>query len=428
MTAKVWGAIPIAVLSTIFGQTPAAPGPPAADKIAWLSNNAVSIRSIDPRDQDFADLHPLARAIGNARIVLLGGSNEAATVDAKDRLVRFLHEQMGFDILAGDANLFDAEEFDRAMDRGAAPPEDLQETIAQTLAAGNPDPSGVLTALLNQPMRYGGSAHVSLSNQSDVLGYARATHKTARPLHIAGLDTDVSAYMRASYARQLLQFVDRVGPHLALPADRKAVQSLLNSLAHAGPSAFQPWDKVLVTAKLCDGLGRLSPDSPDASQIAFYRHTLADLGFQAAEQAQRPLSMQPKDPLVWIAKVWRPESKIVVWSSNGTATRDTPVCRELGTAVYAIAWSEIKDANSVLQILEAGPQPSLAPAEGDLESLLHALGEPYSFVDFRSLPQDHWLWQPLAARLVADPGIASWPSLYDGVLSIDLAALKDRKK
>jgi hypothetical protein len=108
--------------------------------------------------------------------------------------------------------------------------------------------------------------------------------------------------------------------------------------------------------------------------------------------------------------------------------RSAPVCAEFGDAAYTIALSEIKDDNGVLEVLAAGPQPSLAPVEGDLESLLHAAGKPYSFVDFRSLPQDHWLRQPLAARLIPAPAISSWPTRYDGLLSIDLAVLKDNKK
>jgi len=108
--------------------------------------------------------------------------------------------------------------------------------------------------------------------------------------------------------------------------------------------------------------------------------------------------------------------------------RSAPVCAEFGDAAYTIALSEIKDDNGVLEVLAAGPQPSLAPVEGDLESLLHAAGKPYSFVDFRSLPQDHWLRQPLAARLIPASAITSWPTMFDGLLSIDLAALKDKKK
>jgi erythromycin esterase-like protein len=410
--------------AVLTAQPPTAPTTTAdvsvADKVAWLAGNSVTLRSINPHDEDFADLRPLARSIGDARIVLLGGSREAAAVNAKDRLVRFLHQEMGFDVLASSTNLFDAEEFYRALvDGRVSPRADIEQGFGIQLPSSLPQgPARWVNRMPTQP---------------DILDYALATHKTGRPLHIAYLGSLVSAFLRTDYARRLFQLVDRIDPHLALPADRKAIQSLLNFITRAGPAGSTQWDKLLppgleAITRLYDGLGRLPPNSPDAPEISFYRYTLASLGFYASIKAGRPLQVQPKDPLAWTAKTWRPQSKIVVWSSNQIATRMAPVCREFGNAVYTIAFSEIKDDNGVLEVLPAGPQPSLAPVEGDLESLLHAVGKPYSFVDFRSLPQNHWLRQPLAARLIPAPAITSWPTMFDGLLVIDLAALKDKKK
>ena len=109
-----WAAIAISTLAVMGAQPPAAFAQTAdvsiADKVAWFARNGVAIRSIDPHDQDFADLRPLAHSIGDARVVLLSASREAPAVNAKDRLVRFLHQEMGFDILVVDAGLFDAED------------------------------------------------------------------------------------------------------------------------------------------------------------------------------------------------------------------------------------------------------------------------------------------------------------------------------
>ena len=73
-------------------------------RIAWLSRNAIQINSIDPTiaNDDFADLKPLKAAIGNSRIVVLGEQShgDGATFLAKCRLVKFLHQRMGFDVLA----------------------------------------------------------------------------------------------------------------------------------------------------------------------------------------------------------------------------------------------------------------------------------------------------------------------------------------
>src|SRR5687767_13577809 len=77
----------------------------------WLATHSVPVRSIDPDDDDFSDLQFLKRTIGNARVVQLGDQThgDGATIYARGRLVRFLHEQMGFDVLAWEGGFFDCE-------------------------------------------------------------------------------------------------------------------------------------------------------------------------------------------------------------------------------------------------------------------------------------------------------------------------------
>jgi hypothetical protein len=416
--------------------------PPASvsitDKVDWFAHNSITLRSIDPRDQDFADLRPLAQAIGSARIVLLGGPDKPNTVDAKDRLVRFLHQEMGFDILAGDVPLADAEELDWAMARGKARPADLQEELARMFLIPHPPPPaapkqpnwdspGLPGAHVSAPPAPAAFNPTQQAPQSDILNYARATYKTGRPLHIAGTGDGPIVSDESRYAGRLFQFAARIDPHLALPATRNAVQSLLGwKFPRLGRNSPLPpktqWDAI---AQLYDGLGRLPPNSPDAPEASFHRHMLENLGYTPPAQSGRPKPI--RNSLIWMAKEWHPESKIVVWSRN-LLTRNTPVCLEFGTAVYTIGWSSIVNANEPLELLAAGPRPSLVPVQGDLESLLHAAGKAYSFVDFRGLPRDHWLRQPLAAALLSAPATLPWPQWYDGLFSIDLTVPKEPKK
>ncbi len=78
-------------------------------KVESLQHHSVVIDSIEPEDTDFSDLMPLKEKIKNARVVVLGEMthSDGATMKAKTRMVKFLHQEMGFDVLAWEAGFID---------------------------------------------------------------------------------------------------------------------------------------------------------------------------------------------------------------------------------------------------------------------------------------------------------------------------------
>jgi erythromycin esterase len=78
-------------------------------KVVWLKQNAIAVRSIDPSDEDFSDLMPLKKIIGDAQVVAIGEPNHhvGSIYFAKTRLIKFLHQEMGFDMLAYESGMYD---------------------------------------------------------------------------------------------------------------------------------------------------------------------------------------------------------------------------------------------------------------------------------------------------------------------------------
>src|SRR5947199_3209454 len=106
--------------------------PPSREaRVAWLKEHAIGLRSIDPADDDFSDLEPLRAAIGTARIVQLGEQShgDGATFHAKARLIKFLHQKMGFDVLAFESGLYDCRKAWELLKAGKDPHEAVPQGV-----------------------------------------------------------------------------------------------------------------------------------------------------------------------------------------------------------------------------------------------------------------------------------------------------------
>jgi hypothetical protein len=62
-----------------------------------------------------------------------------------------------------------------------------------------------------------------------------------------------------------------------------------------------------------------------------------------------------------------------------------------------------------------------------LEPLVHATGRPFNFIDFRSLPNGHWLRDLLEAGLGPDHDTSDWPAQFDSILMLDPSLAKKQK-
>ena len=81
----------------------------ADDRVDWLKKHAAPITTLDIGKQNyrFADLKPFGEAVGDARVVFLGEQThgDGTTFEAKARLIRYLHEVKGFDVLAFESGM-----------------------------------------------------------------------------------------------------------------------------------------------------------------------------------------------------------------------------------------------------------------------------------------------------------------------------------
>lgn len=238
-----------------------------------------------------AGLAPIAAAIGDARIVLLGEPwhGDGGAMRERARLVRHLHERHGFDVLAFESDFYAAHRGWAAVEAGEMP--------VAAFAAAN------LYA-------FWGAAPV----MDDLWRYVASRSRSARPLAVAGIDTKVTggltvAGLPGDLALQLAPVTGQA--EAARAAD--VLHRLLSPGAGAtvGPEEFGFLEQAV--SRLEEALR--AGDARD--------------GFwaQMAQSLRRQLSGENRDPgmaenLIWLATHRYPGRKIIVWAHNNHVMTD----------------------------------------------------------------------------------------------------------
>ena len=406
----------------------------------WIAANAIEIRSIDPEDEDFSDLEPLLHAIGPARVVLLGEPSHGAgsAFRAKARLSKFLHQRMGFDVIAWESGFYEM----RLAQAGLRTGEDA------VLAAQR----GVMTVWSNA------------AEARPLFEYVKASQGTTRPIEMVGLDMNVSApgvderlaadlrsfvtaLRDSALRRDLAMLVDRAAAaHERLRAhavaeERKWIEASRAGLAgKALEDALKSWEQeegrqqrptkadfaefLAATAGLLQSVRvnrKAVEEVHSAAEIAFMARAVENLRGRVTriynkdrpdslpENVQTSQSWNLRDGLMadnlrWLMQEVYPDEKVIVWAHNA----------HVMNAYFAADWRSVQTKSQPGGMKPAGVSlkewlkgdvytiavttyegeeawangqrraPILPAPEASFESRLHRMGKPHLFLDLRS--------------------------------------------
>jgi len=399
------------------------------DRIAYLKKNAVPVRSIDPDDTDFADLEPLRRVIGDRRVVMLGEAThgDGATFAAKTRLVKFLHERMGFDLLALEGGIYDVRRVWTALQAGEDPLPAIRSGVFEDWAdslQAQPLWRYVVEAMKsNRPLVLAGfdlqfTGRASRENLvKDLNGYLAKAGLFPEVSHLAALVSDALRRLTDN----LLLF------HEITPPDRSAVRTAMFRLGQAlerpsplsGPEAAEHafWTQVLKSsAAMLELAWKLDLDSLGKKPV--------DIGITNLRDRQMG------ENFLWLAKAAYPTSKVIVWAATshiarnrGTILKEPDPKVSLGDwidkamvdEVYALGFTAYEGRWRTFGMPE--PAEVKAADENSLEALLFKAGFKFAWLDFRDRgPDGAWLREPVSSRpLGYNPKTADWTRILDGI-------------
>jgi erythromycin esterase len=396
----------------------------ADPRAAWLAGHAAPLRTL-AFDADDADLAPVGRAIGNRRIVLLGEQThgDGAAFEAKARLVRWLHQRKGFDLLVFESGIYDC-----------------RRTWADARAG---------LALADSA---GGCMFELWSNSAQVrplLAYMDSVKGTRRPLELAGLDFQPSGAKARHMLDDLARFVaaqpDTVGTGAALATLRATYGQLFGperAAFRATPDSLRARMReatLLLEARSV----RDVPSLGALGEAAFWRQVVGSTRAFAAfvwemnPQQPDPAVFNRRDSVMaanleWLARRW-PNRKIVVWGAtshlvrnrqameNDAAPRMIPAghlaWQSLGREMYAIGFLAAGGEMGMARIGTAVPRRAIPDADSaSLDGLWRESGQALGFLDLRAIPAGgEWLKEKLVARPMGYGAVrAAWPEHLDG--------------
>ena len=420
--------MPTMLLLTMFLLAMSAGAAPVAtdlrENIAWLKRNASPIRTVDPADEDWTDLEPIGRAIGDARMVMLGeGSHgDGTTFLFKSRLIRFLHQQHEFSVIVWEAPFYEAYAV------GGDARRDPQELTFKR--------AGIFSAS---------------AQSAPTLAYIKASWKTGKPITLVGLSQYVQ--VDGPIFSDVISFFEKVDSTWPTHEQRDAFRSLRE---HINRAAFRrPQEPVTPPQQArLRAMMKLIDEDPNGRIVAAHgkrrtalmRRVLENIDAYA-EAMYRPVSRGGTDDNPWAAQEARnllfwandyfPNRKLIVWAHSAHTSRQNATMEELGAKWGTAEMVPLgdhayrafgDDVYSIMFLAHSGkfaqigrePRDIPPPRDDSLEAMMHEAGFKTAFLDLRHLPSGHWLQEPqVASPMAYQPLRAPWPKCFDAIVYID---------
>jgi erythromycin esterase len=391
-----------------------------------LKKAMVAVRSIDPSDTDFSDLAGVRAAVGEARIVLLGEQThgEGTTFQAKIRLIKFLHEKMGYEVLAFESGLYDC------------------ARIWENVEAGGRVPDEVVGSLFYM--------YATSVQMGDLFGYIQGELGSKRPLVLTGFESQhTGVKSKTQLFDDFARFLQKQSP-AALDPDWELFRRVAGATFASRDYRPSIVDQQRFFDKLNSLKGLLNDDSKVTdsltSSAGFWYQVVCSIESQTKRYWQlvheNEVSVRDRQMaanLIWLAEKAYPGKKIIVWAHNvhiakglttlgGRFAAGDPqafvpmgatVHRYFGSRAYCIGFTG--GEGSYMNYVDSKIIDVPAPMAGSVEALLAATGDAYGFVDYRRAPRALRLSVP---GDLADfgPAKGEWPEIFDGVFFIDKVA------
>jgi erythromycin esterase len=368
-----------------------------AERVAYVKANALVINNVEPTNEVYADLAPLRKSLQEVTVVGLGEPihHDGSAFKAKVRLIKFLHQELGFSVIAFESGFYDCYK------------------AWQEIQAGKPTIEAARKSLY--------PFWISTETE-ELFAYIDKQKNTDKPLRLAGIDCKFSgSYSQESLVPDLTSYLRTI--HSKRVQDTTTWKAFCVSLEHViaisdyltKPSAA---DTLVVNTTLKGLLKELpakavSPTVKPQEQLfwqQFCKSTLAEVGKRFSKKQVRDRQMG--DNLAFLQRELYQGRKVMVWAaSSHLAYNGANIASEFyhqhlrlgdylkqgyGDRYYSIGFTGYHGEFGKLLFFHV-----LNVKKHQHNSIEYVLGQtkqPFLFIDFNKPNLPQWLQNPLIAR------------------------------
>lgn len=395
------------------------------------------IKTINSSNDDFKDLQFLKEVLKDNRIVLLGEQShrEGATFEAKVRLIKFLHQELNYEIVSFESGLYDNYKAYEIIKDTAYRESSLKNSI------------------------YG--IWSDTKEFEPLLKYVHISKNSSKPLRVTGFDSQSDNIFKDEF---LSDIRDLLGSRIKLQEEEIAI---LEQVISTGPEFIvsDEKDSILFFSsckKIQISLEEL-PDFDNNIRAKILKQSLVgweamvkwemDILNEVDVKIQNPRDLQMARNLIFLSELY-PDKKIIGWGASyhfanqielykntditqryvskfdslEKSEEPTSLDKELGgampmgrilkdhfgSAIYSIAFSSFEGEFGMLGFPSTSMR-SIQPPSESIEYELVKNGLDYAFVDYHTRRDSSFFYSSAIGNL---PIFAPWQKLFDGLLLI----------
>jgi len=366
-----------------------------------IENAIVNLGEVRENNEDFSDFSALKPILEEVEIVMLGEQShgDATTYETKIKLIKYLHQELGFDLLVFESGFYDCNKAWEMIEKG----ESVRNAMGKSIFG--------LWATTDE-----------LKPLSD---YLESTKNSNNRLKLSGFDNQLTGkYSPEYFLKDLAGYLNKTMPSILSTKEWAHFSKNINLLTKfdtKGVKKGNPEQDLAFVLNLIDKISEIETDTAAKFLIQLLKSTHSYLSDVAMKTDFR--DQQMADNLIWIKEQY-PNSKIICWGA---------------TSHFLYNSSKVRMKNPFIQILYANyykKQPMMggyikkkfqekvytigftayqgeaglfsrqkikAPKEGTLEFLLGQSQYDNFLLPLKDLNLDGYLSRPLANFYMKNP-------------------------